>query len=110
MALSFSTFVFNPLLSRNAFGTATLMMTRSLITIGICRTALAGLAWSAVSVPAAAQEAGSFAGKSITMTAGFSVGGGVDLYGRMLGRHLVRQLPGHPGLIVLNRLRPGGVG
>jgi len=109
MALSFSTFVFNPLLSRNAFGTATLMMTRSLITIGICRTALAGLAWSAVSVPAAAQEAGSFAGKSITMTVGFSVGGGVDLYGRMLGRHLVRHLPGHPGLIVLNQLGAGGV-
>jgi len=53
------------------------MMTRSLITVGICRTALAGLAWSAVSVPAAAQEAESFAGKSITMTVGFSVGGGV---------------------------------
>jgi tripartite-type tricarboxylate transporter receptor subunit TctC len=46
----------------------------------------------------------SFAGKTITMTIGFGAGGGVDLYGRMLGRHLTRYLPGHPGLIVLNQL------
>lgn len=51
----------------------------------------------------------SFAGKTITMTIGFSAGGGVDLYGRMLGRHLARHLPGHPGLIVLNQLGAGGV-
>jgi tripartite-type tricarboxylate transporter receptor subunit TctC len=51
----------------------------------------------------------SFAGKTITMTIGFSAGGGVDLYGRMLGRHLVRYLPGHPGLVVLNQLGAGGV-
>ena len=35
--------------------------------------------------------------------------GAVDLYGRMLGRHLVRYLPGQPGLIVLNQLGAGGV-
>jgi tripartite-type tricarboxylate transporter receptor subunit TctC len=51
----------------------------------------------------------SFAGKTITMTIGFGAGGGVDLYGRMLGRHLTRYLPGHPGLIVLNQLGAGGV-
>ena len=43
------------------------------------------------------------------MTIGFAAGGGVDLYGRMLGRHLVRYLPGQPGLVVLNQLGAGGV-
>jgi tripartite-type tricarboxylate transporter receptor subunit TctC len=85
------------------------MLTRSSVFYAICCATLAGLAWSALSRPAAAQNELSFAGKTITMTVGFSAGGGVDLYGRMLGRHLVRHLPGHPGLIVLNQLGAGGV-
>ena len=43
------------------------------------------------------------------MTIGFGAGGGVDLYGRTLGRHLVRYLPGQPALVVLNQLGAGGV-
>jgi tripartite-type tricarboxylate transporter receptor subunit TctC len=86
------------------------MIERSLISSGICCAALAGLAWIGVSDPAAAQGDVSFAGKTITLTIGFSAGGGVDLYGRTLGRHLVRYLPGHPGLVVLNQPGAGGVG
>jgi tripartite-type tricarboxylate transporter receptor subunit TctC len=85
------------------------MIKRSSISFGICCAGLAGLAWTGVSDPAAAQSDVSFAGKAITMTIGFSAGGGVDVYGRTLGRHLVRYLPGHPGLIVLNQLGAGGV-
>jgi hypothetical protein len=51
----------------------------------------------------------SFAGKTITMTIGLGAGGGVDLYGRMLGRHLVHYLPGQPALVVLNKPGAGGV-
>jgi tripartite-type tricarboxylate transporter receptor subunit TctC len=58
---------------------------------------------------ATAQEGPSFAGKTITMTIGFGAGGSVDLYGRTLGRYLVRYLPGHPSLIVVNQLGAGGV-
>ena len=50
-----------------------------------------------------------FAGKTINMTIGFAAGGGVDLYGRTLGRHLVRYLPGNPALVVLNQPGAGGV-
>jgi tripartite-type tricarboxylate transporter receptor subunit TctC len=85
------------------------MIKRSSISFGICCAGLAGLAWTGVGDPAAAQSDVSFAGKAITMTIGFSAGGGVDVYGRTLGRHLVRYLPGHPGLIVLNQLGAGGV-
>ena len=58
---------------------------------------------------ARAQDAGSFAGKSIVMTIGFGSGGAVDLYGRTLGRYLVQHLPGQPGLVVVNQLGAGGV-
>jgi tripartite-type tricarboxylate transporter receptor subunit TctC len=85
------------------------MIKRSLISFSICCASLAGLAWTGVGDPAGAQGDVSFARKTITMTVGFSAGGGVDLYGRMLGRHLVRYLPGHPSLIVLNQLGAGGV-
>ena len=70
--------------------------------------AIATLAWGGATHPAAADDV-SFAGKTITMTIGFGAGGGVDLYGRMLGRYLVRYLPGQPGLIVINQLGAGGV-
>src|SRR3954451_8185955 len=69
---------------------------------------IATLAWIGAT-PAAAADDVSFAGKTITMTIGFGAGGGVDLYGRMLGRYLVRNLPGQPSLIVMNQLGAGGV-
>jgi tripartite-type tricarboxylate transporter receptor subunit TctC len=58
--------------------------------------------------PAAANDV-TFAGKSINLTIGFAAGGGVDLYGRTLGRHIVRFLPGTPALVVLNQPGAGGV-
>jgi tripartite-type tricarboxylate transporter receptor subunit TctC len=86
-----------------------LKMKRAFICFGICSASLAATAWAWMSHPAAAKDDVSFAGKTITMTVGFAAGGGVDLYGRMLGRHLVRYLPGRPGLVVLNQLGAGGV-
>ena len=84
-------------------------MKRSVISFGIYAVGFAAAATAGMSHPAAAQDDVSFAGKTITMSVGFAAGGGVDLYGRMLGRHLVRYLPGHPGLVVMNQLGAGGV-
>jgi tripartite-type tricarboxylate transporter receptor subunit TctC len=84
-------------------------MKNSFISFGGCSAGLAALAWVAVVHPAAGQDGPSFAGKTVTMSIGFAAGGGVDLYGRTLGRHLVRHLPGTPGLVVLNQLGAGGV-
>jgi tripartite-type tricarboxylate transporter receptor subunit TctC len=84
------------------------MIKRPWIILSMFSVILAGLE-PAVSSAAAAQDDVSFAGRTITMTIGFSAGGNVDVYGRMLGRHLARYLPGHPGLIVLNQLGAGGV-
>ena len=66
------------------------------------------LAWI-IADPAVAQDAPSFAGKTVTMTIGFGAGGSVDLYGRTLGQYLTQHLPGHPSLVVVNQLGAGGV-
>jgi tripartite-type tricarboxylate transporter receptor subunit TctC len=84
-------------------------MKPSFIFIGICSAGLAVLIGATVNHTAAADDGVSFAGKTVTMTIGFGAGGGVDLYGRTLGRHLVRYLPGNPGLVVINQLGAGGV-
>src|SRR5262249_26207183 len=42
------------------------------------------------------------AGKSVQMIIGFGVGGGYDLWGRTVGRHIGRHLPGNPTVIPQN--------
>jgi tripartite-type tricarboxylate transporter receptor subunit TctC len=71
----------------------------------VCAT-LVGSAWAGLIHPAAAQDAIT---SPVTMTVGFGAGERPDLYGRILGRALVRSLPGHPGLLVLNKPGAGGV-
>jgi tripartite-type tricarboxylate transporter receptor subunit TctC len=64
--------------------------------------------WLGVGLPAAAQ-APSFDSKTVTMTIGFGAGERPDLYGRILGAALMKNLPGNPKLIVLNKPGAGGV-
>ena len=40
--------------------------------------------------------------KSITMLVGSAAGGGYDIYGRVLARHMSRHIPGNPNIIVKN--------
>ena len=57
--------------------------------------------------PAQAQSVESFyRGRSINLVIGYSVGGGYDIHGRVLARHLGKHIPGNPGIIVQNM--PGG--
>lgn len=59
--------------------------------------------------PACAADNLNFADKTVTMTIGFAAGGGVDLYGRTVGKYLARNLPGAPSLVVMNQPGAGGV-
>ena len=43
-----------------------------------------------------------FAGKTISMVIGFGPGGGYDLWGRTVGRHIGRHLPGNPSVVPQN--------
>ena len=50
-----------------------------------------------------------FAGKTITVFAGSSPGGGTDQTVRLLARHLERYIPGKPTLLVVNKPGAGGM-
>jgi len=47
-------------------------------------------------------QQGFFQGKTVTIIAGSAVGGGIDVYARLIGRHLSKHVPGKPTVIVQN--------
>ncbi len=47
-----------------------------------------------------------YRGRTLNLVVGYSVGGGYDIHGRLLARHLGKHIPGNPGIIVQNM--PGG--
>jgi tripartite-type tricarboxylate transporter receptor subunit TctC len=60
--------------------------------------------------PVHAQTAQSFyAGKTITILAGSSAGGGTDVTARLIARHMERYVPGKPSIIVVNKPGAGGM-
>jgi tripartite-type tricarboxylate transporter receptor subunit TctC len=52
--------------------------------------------------PLAAAAQDFYAGKQVKLVVGGGVGGGTDLYGRFLARHLGAHIPGKPTLYVVN--------
>ncbi len=67
------------------------------------RLALGLAASLAACFAARAQDAASFyAGRQVRMIVGTGPGGGYDIYGRLLARHLGRHIPGKPGVVVVN--------
>jgi tripartite-type tricarboxylate transporter receptor subunit TctC len=81
-------------------------VSRRLAFFGICSAVLAGWGWAGPIHPVVAQDAMT---GTVNMIVGFGAGERPDLYGRILGRSLVRFLPGHPALLVLNKPGAGGV-
>ena len=51
---------------------------------------------------ARADEADFFRGRTVTLYIGTGAGGGYDNYGRLVGRHIGRLLPGTPNVVVQN--------
>jgi tripartite-type tricarboxylate transporter receptor subunit TctC len=51
---------------------------------------------------AAGAQSAPFAGKTVSMVIGFGPGGGYDLWGRTVGRHIGKHLPGHPSVVPQN--------
>jgi tripartite-type tricarboxylate transporter receptor subunit TctC len=76
---------------------------------GVRLLATFALAFAAV-VPARADSVEDFyRGKSITLAIGYSVGGGYDLYGRLLARYLGKYIPGQPNIVPQNREGAGSL-
>jgi tripartite-type tricarboxylate transporter receptor subunit TctC len=67
---------------------------------GVMSTALVA---AILAAPAQAQNSGDFyKGKTMTIVVGASTGGGVDLFARLVARHLGKHIPGGPSVIVQN--------
>jgi tripartite-type tricarboxylate transporter receptor subunit TctC len=50
-----------------------------------------------------------YRGKNVTLVIGYSVGGGYDLYGRLVARHLGKYIPGQPSIVPQNREGAGSM-
>jgi tripartite-type tricarboxylate transporter receptor subunit TctC len=50
-----------------------------------------------------------YKGKTVDMYVGFTVGGGYDLYARLVARHIGRYIPGSPTVVVKNMTGAGSV-
>src|SRR5713226_445584 len=61
--------------------------------------------------PAGAQGdvAAFYKGKQLRMMVGSAVGGGYDLFARIVARHIIHHIPGPPTIIVQNQPAAGGV-
>jgi tripartite-type tricarboxylate transporter receptor subunit TctC len=57
---------------------------------------------AAAPAPAADPVAAFYAGKTVKVIVGYSVGGGYDIYARALARHLGRHIPGEPVVVPQN--------
>jgi len=50
-----------------------------------------------------------YSGKTLKVVIGHSVGGGYDLYARLLSRHLPKHIPGHPTVVPQSMTGAGGL-
>ena len=50
-----------------------------------------------------------YRGKTVTIVVGFAPGGGYDISGRIVARHLGKHIPGNPNIIVENRPGAGSL-
>ncbi len=68
--------------------------------------ALAGIAMGAAQTASAAEF---YKGKRMTLIVGYTAGGGYDTYTRLLGRYMVKHVPGNPSIIVKNMTGAGSI-
>ncbi|MPZ38635.1 MAG: hypothetical protein GEU95_11295 [Rhizobiales bacterium] len=76
--------------------TSRLSRRRVLSGLGALSAGIAG------ALPRTARASDFYQGKTLTVIVGFAPGGGVDTTARMVARHLVRFIPGQPGLVIQN--------
>ncbi len=72
--------------------------------------AVAAAALLTLAAPSSAQSVADFyRGRTLTMLISYTVGGGYDLYARVLARHLGKHIPGNPTVVPENMPGAGGL-
>src|SRR5262249_17449361 len=82
------------------------------MTIRVRLRACAALVGLTIALPATAQAQSVeefYRGKTINLVIGYSVGGGYDLYGRLVGRHIGKHIPGKPNIVPQNLTGAGSL-
>lgn len=64
--------------------------------------AMTALALAPLSTARAQSPADFYKGKQVDLLVGYSVGGGYDVYARMIARHLGKHIPGNPNVVPKN--------
>jgi tripartite-type tricarboxylate transporter receptor subunit TctC len=79
--------------------------------LGVRLLSLAGLAASLLPLSTARADdvADFYRGRTLSLVAGFNVGGGADAYARVIARHLGAHIPGNPSVVVKNMQGAGSV-
>jgi tripartite-type tricarboxylate transporter receptor subunit TctC len=77
--------------------------------IGLCVLAAALVVASTFSTARAESVEDFYRGKTVTLVIGYSVGGGYDLYGRLVARYLGKHIPGQPTIVAQNREGAGSL-
>jgi tripartite-type tricarboxylate transporter receptor subunit TctC len=72
------------------------------MTMNFARLALLTALSIAPLVPAQADTADFYRGKTINLVVGYGPGGGYDLFARLLARYMPNHMPGKPGVVVQN--------
>jgi tripartite-type tricarboxylate transporter receptor subunit TctC len=67
-----------------------------------CRALSAAMLLPALLLSNQALAEGFYQGKTLTVIVGTDVGGGFDVYGRAVARHMHKHLPGQPNVVVQN--------
>jgi len=71
--------------------------------LGLVRAATAAVVTGfAITISHAQGPAEFYRGKNVEIYIGYSVGGGYDLYARMLARHIGKHIPGNPTVVAKN--------
>jgi tripartite-type tricarboxylate transporter receptor subunit TctC len=79
------------------------------IHLRFCLPAACALALSAGLAATAHAQADFYKGKTVTIIAGFSPGGGYDINARAVAKHLGRHIPGNPNVLVQNQPGAGSL-
>jgi tripartite-type tricarboxylate transporter receptor subunit TctC len=75
----------------------------------VCLLLVGLLLGGAAPASAQADVAAFYKGKQLRMIVGSAVGGGYDLFARIVARHIVNHIPGNPHIIVQNQPAAAGV-
>ena len=75
--------------------------------LGLVRAATAAFVTAfAITISHAQSPAEFYRGKNVEIYIGYSVGGGYDLYARLLARHIGKHIPGNPTVVAKNMEAP----